>query len=291
MKKNILLLLLLAFVAFTASAQNMKVAVMETKVSDGVSEFQGNMVRGGMEAAVALAEGYEGYDRASFDKIMQEHNFERSGAVEDSQIKELGKMAGVDYVLVTEASTDGEGFFITAKLLDVETGLMEKVVNTFCDAVGKDIYDASTKLGQRLFDLEEAEHESRPAVRPWKGHRVRADHHARPKDTVAPAVVEAQPVVASGMEKAEFESAIKLLQAEGFDNNRLEMAKQMAASNPMSVQQIIEICKLFSFENNKLDFAKHAYSTCTEKGKYYLVNEVFSFSSSKTELQEFIGGK
>ena len=124
---------------------------METKADEGVSSFQSNMVRGGMEQAVANAIGYEGYDRSAFDMIMKEQNFQRSGAVNDQQIRKLGQMAGVQYVLVSEASTDGSGFFILAKLLDVETGKYGNVVNDFCNAEGQAIFKTSNALGARLF--------------------------------------------------------------------------------------------------------------------------------------------
>ena len=67
--------LMLAFVV-TVSAQNKKVAVMETKAAPGVSTMQSNIVRGGMEVAVSNAFGYEGYDRAAFDKILEEQNLD-----------------------------------------------------------------------------------------------------------------------------------------------------------------------------------------------------------------------
>jgi len=153
MKKHVVLTILLLMVSFLLPAQNKKVAVMETKCDGNVNNMQKNMVRGGMEVAVANAPGYEGYDRTAFDIIMQEQNFQRSGAVDDSQIRKLGQMAGVQYVLVTEASTDGSGFFIIAKLLNVETGQFGKVVNTFCQASGQAIYNASNDLGNQLFEL------------------------------------------------------------------------------------------------------------------------------------------
>ena len=95
---------------------------METKITDGVTAFQSNMVRGGMEVAVANAKGYEGYDRAAFDVIMKEQNFQRSGAVDETQITKIGQMAGVQYVLATEASSEEGFFYILAKLLDVDVG-------------------------------------------------------------------------------------------------------------------------------------------------------------------------
>ncbi len=149
MKK--ILFILLFSVPILLSAQNKKVAIMETKSNEGVTSFQSNMVRGGMETAVANAKGYEAYDRASFDMIMREQNFQRSGAVSESQIRRLGEMAGVQYVLVTEASTEDGYFYILAKLLDVETGRFLKSSDQLCEANPSEIRNACTILGENLF--------------------------------------------------------------------------------------------------------------------------------------------
>lgn len=151
MKRILSLSVFVLALVVTSWAQTKKVAVMETKNIQGVSAFQGNIVRGGMETAVANAPGYEGYDRAAFDVIMREQNFQRSGAVDDSQIRELGKMAGVQYVLVTEASTEDGYFYILAKLLDVETGRFMKSVEELCEATPLGIKDACAKIGTQLF--------------------------------------------------------------------------------------------------------------------------------------------
>lgn len=93
------------------------------------------------------------------------------------------------------------------------------------------------------------------------------------------------------MKHADFRQAKTQIENESFDNSRLNLAKQIVSGNKMSATQITEICKLFSFENNALDFAKFAYQFCTEPNKYYLVNEVFKFDSSKRELNDYINGK
>ena len=149
--KRILNIVALLAISLALNAQSKKVAVMETKNIQGVSAFQGNIVRGGMETAVANAPGYEGYDRAAFDVIMKEQKFQRSGAVDDKQIREMGIMAGVQYVLVTEASTEDGYFYILAKLLDVETGRFMKSEEQLCEANPKDIKEACSKLGVQLF--------------------------------------------------------------------------------------------------------------------------------------------
>lgn len=149
-KKLLFTTILLAFI-LTISAQNKKVAIMETKANDNVSAFECNVVRGCMETAVTNAPGYEGYDRTAFDYIMQEHQFERSGTVDDSQIRELGKMAGVQYILVTEAGKQAGFFYILAKILDVETGQFMKSVNDLCNATPTDIKETCDDLGLKLF--------------------------------------------------------------------------------------------------------------------------------------------
>ena len=98
------------------------------------------------------------------------------------------------------------------------------------------------------------------------------------------------PPVSHGMSPKDYDDAHRMISNEKFDSTKLNMAKQVVASNPMTAAQIANICKLFSFENNKLEFAKYAYTFCTEKNKYYLLNEVFTYDSSKTELNEYING-
>ena len=112
MIKRFLFLSLILVLSALVMAQNIKkVAVWETKCSDNsITSFQSTMVRGGMETAVGNTPGYEVYDRSAFDAIMKEHNFQRSGAVDDKQIRQLGVMAGVQYIIVPEAAVDGNEF-------------------------------------------------------------------------------------------------------------------------------------------------------------------------------------
>lgn len=81
------------------------------------------------------------------------------------------------------------------------------------------------------------------------------------------------------------------IQNEDFNDTRLVIAKQAVASELMTSAQIAEIAQLFDFEKTKLDFLKYAYDFCYDKNKYYIVNNVLEFSSSKRELNEYIQGK
>ena len=93
------------------------------------------------------------------------------------------------------------------------------------------------------------------------------------------------------MAAADFSAAKKTINESSFDDKRLSTAKTIASSNCLTCDQITQICNLFSFEDNKLAFAKFAYKYTTDPKNYFKVNNVFSFSSSKEELNEFIQGQ
>ena len=92
------------------------------------------------------------------------------------------------------------------------------------------------------------------------------------------------------MAGGDFSSALGTIRGQSFEETKLNTAKQIAGSNCLSTGQITQICQLFSFEESKLDFAKFAYNNCTDPRSYFKVNNVFSFSSSSDELNEFLQG-
>lgn len=98
------------------------------------------------------------------------------------------------------------------------------------------------------------------------------------------------PPMQFGMTPQDYEDAYQVISNESFDSSKLTVAKQVISANPMTASQILGICKLFSFESNKLEFAKFAYANCVGQNKYYLLNEAFSYESSKRELNNFING-
>ena len=90
------------------------------------------------------------------------------------------------------------------------------------------------------------------------------------------------------MDFGSFKSAKETVEKASFDDTKLSTAKSVLASNCVSTDQVIALCKLFSFEQSKLDFAKFAYSKTTDKNNYFKVGNIFSFDASKTDLNNFI---
>ena len=157
MKKNILFLLLLAFAAFTASAQK-KVAILETVDKEGNVPYAVRlMLRTNLTYAISNTPGYEGYDRVDMASIMGEQNFQRTGMVSDDQIRRLGEMTGCSSILVAEAAIyDNSHIIITAKILNVETASVEnsappQIANT--DPV--ELQNACRQLASKLIGPQE----------------------------------------------------------------------------------------------------------------------------------------
>lgn len=134
MKRILTISFLLICFFILVGAQVKKVAILETV------DKQGNVpygillqVRSSLTYAISSNEGYEGYDRVDMSAITGEQNFQRTGMVNDEQIKRLGEMTGASYVLIAEAAIyDDEHIIIAAKILDVETGA---IVNSTPPAV------------------------------------------------------------------------------------------------------------------------------------------------------------
>lgn len=95
---------------------------------------------------------------------------------------------------------------------------------------------------------------------------------------------------AGSTNSSEFDGIKKSISSNGFDDTKLSQAKMIVQKKCLTSNQVKEICQLFGFEDNMLDFAKFAYDWVYDQSNYYVVNDVFGFESSKTELNSFISG-
>lgn len=91
-----------------------------------------------------------------------------------------------------------------------------------------------------------------------------------------------------GMHPHVFESALRSIEMQSFDSDQIRVAKQVISQNGASAQQIAEIMKLVSFESSRLEIAKYGYKFVADPENYFLLNDLFWFSSSVRELDHFI---
>lgn len=91
-----------------------------------------------------------------------------------------------------------------------------------------------------------------------------------------------------GMDDREFSQVLHSISTEWLESNKLKSATHIVKSNSLTSAQVKQLVLLFSFESNKLDLAKQAYQNTVDKKNYFMINDVFSFNSSKDELARYI---
>lgn len=138
--RQILMLLLICLTMSTTVvlAQNKKVALLEPRVGEGSSAISGlekAMIRGELRKAIVNHTGYEAFTRTDVDQMMQEQGFQRTGMVEDSQVKRLGEMCGADYICVSTLNKSNSEFYIEAYLINVETAAISNPASQFGELV------------------------------------------------------------------------------------------------------------------------------------------------------------
>jgi len=93
------------------------------------------------------------------------------------------------------------------------------------------------------------------------------------------------------MSSADYAAASQTISSKSFEDSKLQIAKQITKSNCLTAEQVKGFMRLFTYESSKLDFAKFAYQFTFDKGNYFKINDVFTYSSSIDELDEFLSGK
>ena len=81
------------------------------------------------------------------------------------------------------------------------------------------------------------------------------------------------------------------ISAQSFREERLDIARQILHGNCLTTEQVKSLTDLFTFEEDRLDFVKAAYDKVVDKGNYYKINSVFTFSASVDELKEYLATK
>lgn len=135
----------------------------------------------------------------------------------------------------------------------------------------------------------------------WDGNGVGNGYHHAPNpngnggfvsmlphnEPVIEPIVCSSPVVI-GMHPNAFQGALQVIESQTFDSDQIRVAKQIIRTNSPSAHQIAQIMELMSFESSRLKIAKFGYRFVPDPENYFVVNDVFWFSSSIRELDRFI---
>lgn len=124
-KKSIFFLFFIfVSIGFILGQEEQKVAVF-----DPVGEVSQNIkiiIREELSNAVVNTLGFTVLERELIDRVIAESEFQMTGHVDDSQIGELGKKMGADYVCYASISSVGGNYYISCKMVDVTTAKIER---------------------------------------------------------------------------------------------------------------------------------------------------------------------
>ncbi len=134
---NYLRILSLALILFcticTGVAQEQtkrKVAVYMTQ--SNINDSHKKIIGAKLVSAITESDEYIAVERTAdfLAALSAENDYQLSGEVRDSQIAQLGQKFGVRYVAVVDVSEIFDEYFISARMINVETGLVEKAFDS-----------------------------------------------------------------------------------------------------------------------------------------------------------------
>lgn len=101
-----------------------------------------------------------------------------------------------------------------------------------------------------------------------------------------------EPVVNNcAMTGEQYERALNAIRSQPFSDGQLSTAHSAIKDRCLTLSQIRGIAKLLSWDESKLAIAKGAYDLCSEKSDYYTLSDMFSFSSTVDNFNQFLKGK
>ncbi len=113
----------------------------ESKFAETVSEM--------MMTALSQTNRYRLMERTQLDKVLEEQAFGQSGALEPQTAVEVGKLAGVNVVLVGSISKLNDRFELDARIIEAVSGEVRQVANSSVDDEAK-LREAVNELAEKL---------------------------------------------------------------------------------------------------------------------------------------------
>lgn len=128
----ILIAIILGMIAPTTYAQEAKKKVAVYMTGNDVNESYKKVIGAKLVSAITMTDEYAAVERTSdfLAALSAEQDYQTSGEVQDSQIARLGQKFGVLYVAVADVSELFNEIFISARLINVESGLVETAFDT-----------------------------------------------------------------------------------------------------------------------------------------------------------------
>ncbi len=197
MKKIIFLPVFILLMSFVQAQTIKKVAVFDPE--GNVVESIRHIVREEISNAIVNTPNYAVVERSMIEKVLAESKFQSEGLVDDSQISELGRMMGADYVCYGSIAGIGNNYYISLKMVDVitarvmlqRTGTTEEGMKDLISLVESLAYQLVNKTGRTKEEIEHSHKKEKREkfVKKGEGDVVVVSIRPEPDDPIAQKIV------------------------------------------------------------------------------------------------------
>jgi len=151
--RAMLMAITVLLIAGTVNAQSkQKVAVYVTGDADVGTK---KVIGAKMVSAITKDDAYAAVERTSdfLSELNKEQSYQQSGAVDDRQIAKLGQQFGVAFVIVTDVSMVYGSTFVSARMINVITGLIIATADRDKEVSGMaDLTELSESIAEGLIN-------------------------------------------------------------------------------------------------------------------------------------------
>lgn len=151
MKKISLLFITFLILISAALAQN-KIAIFDPQ--DKNNTGYKSVVREILSTSLTKSTFYKPVERALIDKVLEEYKYQTLGLVNDGEVIELGKQIGADFVCVSMIEKMGTNFFVTAKIVNVNTASVEAQSYVKTKDGENDLFEKLEELANSLIGIK-----------------------------------------------------------------------------------------------------------------------------------------
>ncbi|NLG16856.1 MAG: hypothetical protein GX556_05935 [Fibrobacter sp.] len=130
--KTMVLFLLIFFSFVSASEQNkkLKVAILNLKNTNGVSEGESGLISDRLRNEFFSTGMVDVMERDQMQEVLKEQGFQHSGTCTDEGcMVEIGRMLGVQMLVTGSIGKLGSMFMVNVRSVNIETGKFEKVIS------------------------------------------------------------------------------------------------------------------------------------------------------------------
>jgi hypothetical protein len=102
-----------------------------------------------LEKAISKSKDYIAVNRTNeiLKMLTKEHEYTRSGEVDDAQIKKIGKQFGAQYLCIVEINAANRGYYLAAQLVDVESA---RIINSSSAGSRLEDYNEQMAVAQKI---------------------------------------------------------------------------------------------------------------------------------------------